>query len=62
MTENCNLQGHSSLTPIYLYSHRMNFGLLCVENSSLHFDVSKAEARSIMSLNGALVDADVTLQ
>ncbi len=27
-TQHCSLQGHSTLTPIYLYSHRMTFGVL----------------------------------
>ena len=27
LTRYCNLQGHSSWTPTYLYSHKMNFGI-----------------------------------
>ena len=33
-------RGHSSLTPIYLYSHCLTFHVLHAENSSLQFDVS----------------------
>ncbi len=39
-TKHCNLQGHSSLTPIYLYSHRMNFGVNGTKNSYPQLAVS----------------------
>ena len=42
------IQGHSSLTPIYLYSHRMNFGALGVKNSYPQLEVNcDVECRSL---------------
>ena len=38
-THHGNLQGHSSLTPIYLYIHKMNFGDLRVRNSYPQLEV-----------------------
>ena len=36
----CDIQGHSSLTLIYLYSHKVNFGVVRVGNSSPQLEVS----------------------
>ena len=36
----CNLHGHSSLTPIYLYIHKVNFGLLRTRNSYTQVEVN----------------------
>ena len=51
-TQHCNLQGHSSLTPICLYSKSMNFDELYIKNSSLRFDSSCSTKHS--SLNFVL--------
>ncbi len=39
-TDHSNLRGHSSLTPIYLYMHKMNFDAFRVTNTSSLSDVS----------------------
>ncbi len=35
----CNLQRHSSLTPIWMYKYWMTFDVVSAKTSSLHFDV-----------------------
>ncbi len=46
-----NLQGHSSLIPIYLYIQSLTFDVLSTKNSSLQFDISKALNRSYWTLH-----------
>ncbi len=39
-TEHCDILGHSSLTPIYLYIHKMNFDILRAWNSYPQLEVN----------------------
>ncbi len=50
--ERCHLQGHSSLTPVHLYVHCMNFDVLNITIYFAQLDVSYNTERR--SLNAAL--------
>ena len=59
-TEHCNLQGHSSFTTIYLYIHKVNFGVQRVITSYSQLEINHEVEYKFVNF-AFICDADCAL-